>query len=97
MRNQKVGSVMTTEVIRAEYGTPFKAVAGLLSEHRVSGLPVVDDDQHVIGVVSETDLMLHQAATPLAYELPPAVPPRAADTPRPPGRRPRPGRARPAA
>ncbi|MFC9000334.1 CBS domain-containing protein [Streptomyces rochei] len=71
MRNQKVGSVMTTEVVRAEYGTPFKAVAGLLSEHRVSGLPVVDDDQHVIGVVSETDLMLHQAATPLAYEPPP--------------------------
>lgn len=62
---------MTTEVVRAEYGTPFKAVARLLAEHRVSGLPVVDDDQHVIGVVSETDLMLHQAATPLAYEPPP--------------------------
>jgi CBS domain-containing protein len=71
MRNQKVGSVMTTEVVRAEYGTPFKAVARLLAEHRVSGLPVVDDDEHVIGVVSETDLMLHQAATPLAYEPPP--------------------------
>ncbi|MEU4659673.1 CBS domain-containing protein [Streptomyces sp. NPDC023723] len=71
MRHQDVGSVMTTEVVRAEYGTPFKAVAGLLSEHRVSGLPVVDDDGHVIGVVSETDLMLHQAATPLAYEPPP--------------------------
>ncbi|MFF5041266.1 CBS domain-containing protein [Streptomyces nigra] len=71
MRNQKVGSVMTTEVVRAEFGTPFKAVAGLLSEHRVSGLPVVDDDQHVIGVVSETDLMLHQAATPLVYDPPP--------------------------
>ncbi|CAL9654092.1 CBS domain-containing protein [Streptomyces sp. enrichment culture] len=71
MRNLKVGCVMTTEVVRAEYGTPFKAVARLLAEHRVSGLPVVDDDQHVIGVVSETDLMLHQAATPLAYEPPP--------------------------
>ncbi|MEU3085777.1 CBS domain-containing protein [Streptomyces massasporeus] len=68
MNNQKVGSVMTTEVIRAEYGTPFKAVARLLAEHRVSGMPVVDDDEHVIGVVSETDLMAHQAATPLAHE-----------------------------
>ncbi|MEV5431713.1 CBS domain-containing protein [Streptomyces sp. NPDC052701] len=68
MRNQKVGSVMTTEVVRAEYGTPFKTVARLLAEHRVSGLPVVDEGEHVIGVVSETDLMLHQAATPLAYE-----------------------------
>ncbi|QNE74295.1 CBS domain-containing protein [Streptomyces finlayi] len=71
MRDQKIGAVMTTEVVRAECGTPFKTVARLLSEHRVSGLPVVDDEEHVIGVVSETDLMFHQAATPLAYELPP--------------------------
>ncbi|KOT42683.1 CBS domain protein [Streptomyces caelestis] len=73
MRNQKVGSVMTTDVVRAEYGTPFKAVARLLAEHRVGGLPVVDDDEHVIGVVSETDLMLHQAAAPLAHEPSPRL------------------------
>ncbi|MFF7765057.1 CBS domain-containing protein [Streptomyces massasporeus] len=71
MRNRKVGSVMITEVVRADYGTPFKSVARMLAEHRVSGLPVVDDDERVIGVVSETDLMLHQAAKPLAYEPPP--------------------------
>ncbi|MGW2780157.1 CBS domain-containing protein [Streptomyces populi] len=68
MRHDKIGSVMTTDVVRAEYGTPFKEVARLLAAHRISGLPVVDEDDKVIGVVSETDLMLHRAATPDPYE-----------------------------
>ncbi|WP_329241476.1 CBS domain-containing protein [Streptomyces sp. NBC_01478] len=68
MKHNKVGSVMTTEVVRATYGTPFKEVARLLGEHRISGLPVVDEDEKVVGVVSETDLMAHQAETPDPYE-----------------------------
>ncbi|MFE5191358.1 CBS domain-containing protein [Streptomyces sp. NPDC056628] len=64
MKHDKVGSVMTTDVVRAEYGTPFKEVARLLGGHRISGLPVVDDDEMVLGVLSETDLMARQAATP---------------------------------
>jgi CBS domain-containing protein len=68
MKHNKVGSVMTMEVVRAEYGTPFKKVARLLGEHRISGLPVVDEDDKVIGVISETDLLLRQAQTPDPYE-----------------------------
>lgn len=68
MKHDKVGSVMTTEVVRATYGTPFKEVARLLGAHRVSGLPVVDEDEKVLGVVSETDLMIRQAETPDPYE-----------------------------
>ncbi|WP_128375676.1 CBS domain-containing protein [Streptomyces cavernae] len=68
MKHNKVGSVMTTDVVRAEYATPFKEVAGLLGEHRISGLPVVDDDEKVIGVISETDLLLRQAETPDPYQ-----------------------------
>ncbi|MFF4541864.1 CBS domain-containing protein [Streptomyces aureus] len=64
MRHDKIGSMMTTDVVRADYGTPFKEVARLLAEHRISGLPVVDQDDKVIGVLSETDLMMHQATTP---------------------------------
>ncbi|MFE2092349.1 CBS domain-containing protein [Streptomyces sp. NPDC059460] len=63
MKHNKVGSVMTTDVVRAAYGTPFKEVARLLAAHRISGLPVVDEDDKVIGVISETDLMARQAAT----------------------------------
>ncbi|MGW7386305.1 CBS domain-containing protein [Streptomyces sp. NPDC054794] len=68
MKHNKVGSVMTTDVIRASYGTPFKEVARLLAHHRISGLPVVDEDAKVIGVISETDLMARQAEMPDPYE-----------------------------
>ena len=68
MKHNKVSSVMTEEVVRVGYGTPFKEVARLLAEHRISGLPVVEEDEKVIGVISETDLMVRQAETPDPYE-----------------------------
>jgi CBS domain-containing protein len=70
MKHNKVGSVMTGDVVRAEYGTPFKEVARLLADHHISGLPVVDEDGEVIGVISETDLMVRQAATPDPFDPP---------------------------
>ncbi|MCX4904033.1 CBS domain-containing protein [Streptomyces sp. NBC_00878] len=61
MKHRKVGTVMTSDVVRVSATPPFKEIAALLAEHRISGLPVVDDDEKVIGVISETDLMLRQA------------------------------------
>jgi len=55
MRQNKVGSVMTTDVVRAEYGTPFKEVARLIAAQQYSGLPVVDEDGRCIGVISNKD------------------------------------------
>lgn len=60
MKHDKVGSVMTSDVVHAACDTPFKEVARLLADHRISGLPVVDGDDKVLGVVSETDLMARQ-------------------------------------
>ncbi|MCX5205619.1 CBS domain-containing protein [Streptomyces sp. NBC_00237] len=70
MKHSKIGSVMTTEVVTAQRGTPFKEVARLLSAHRISGLPVVDADEHVVGVISETDLLMREAAAPDPYRPP---------------------------
>src|SRR3954447_13330652 len=61
MKHRKVGDVMTSDVVRVEEATSFKQVASLLAQHRISGLPVVDDDEKVVGVVSESDLMARQA------------------------------------
>ncbi|TJZ99569.1 CBS domain-containing protein [Actinacidiphila oryziradicis] len=61
MKHQMTGTVMTSDVIRTVADTPFKDVAALLAQHHISGLPVVDDDDKVIGVISETDLLLHHA------------------------------------
>ncbi|MDW4908639.1 CBS domain-containing protein [Streptomyces sp. ADMS] len=62
MKTSRVGEVMTSEVVGARRETPFKDVAQLLARHRISGVPVVDADDKVLGVVSETDLIRRQAA-----------------------------------
>jgi CBS domain-containing protein len=53
-----VRDVMTTPVFSVTTSTPLKDVARLLVEHRISGLPVVDDTGAVVGVVSETDFLI---------------------------------------
>ncbi|MCX3059882.1 CBS domain-containing protein [Streptomyces beihaiensis] len=67
MKHSKVGSVMAADVVSARYATPFKDVARLLHQHRISGLPVVDDEEKVIGVISETDLLARQATADDPY------------------------------
>ncbi|WP_059006464.1 CBS domain-containing protein [Streptomyces specialis] len=61
MKQRMVGTVMTGDVVSVTPEVPFKRVAELLAEHRVSGMPVVDDDEKVLGIVSEQDLMARQA------------------------------------
>ncbi|MFF4059782.1 CBS domain-containing protein [Streptomyces sp. NPDC001668] len=62
--SRTVGEVMTSEVVEARRETSFKDVARLLDGHGISGLPVVDHDDKVVGVISETDLIRRQAAGP---------------------------------
>lgn len=57
----KIKDVMTTEVLTVREDTPFKDVVELLLEHRVSGVPVVDADGHLAGLVTEADLMSKEA------------------------------------
>ncbi|MEU1273776.1 CBS domain-containing protein [Streptomyces sp. NPDC005799] len=57
MGPRTIGEVMTSEVVHARRATPFKELIRLLDRHRISGLPVVDHDDKVIGVVSGTDLV----------------------------------------
>lgn len=49
--------VMTTDVLTAAPDTPLKEVARVLTARGISGLPVVDDDGRVLGVVSEADIL----------------------------------------
>ncbi|WP_460072847.1 CBS domain-containing protein [Streptomyces sp. YKOK-I1] len=55
---------MVGDVVTARCDTPFKEVVRLLEEHRISGLPVIDEDRKVVGVISGTDLVLRQAHEP---------------------------------
>ena len=49
------GDIMTRAVIWVEKDTPLEDVADKLSLHLISGVPVVDSDKKVVGVISEKD------------------------------------------
>ncbi len=53
----RVGDIMTRNVITARAETSVTDVVQLLERHRITGLPVVDDNDHLIGVVSESDII----------------------------------------
>ena len=58
----KVADAMTSEVEVVGPEASLKEVASILAEHRISGLPVVDDGGDVLGVISEGDILLKETA-----------------------------------
>jgi CBS-domain-containing membrane protein len=53
----RVHDVMSTDVVTVARTTSYKQVARLMTEHKVNALPVVDKNDHVIGMVSEADVL----------------------------------------
>ncbi len=56
----KVREVMTRTVVSVRPETPLKDVAALMVEHGISGVPVVDEQGVVLGVVSEADFIVKE-------------------------------------
>ena len=52
-----VSDVMSKDVITVKKNDDFHEAARLLSEHNISGMPVIDEEGVVIGVVSEADIL----------------------------------------
>jgi CBS domain-containing protein len=53
----QAADVMTSQVITVSLDTDVREIARLLLEHHISAVPVVDDAQKVLGIVSEGDLI----------------------------------------
>jgi len=53
----QAADIMTTNVISVQADTEVREIAGLLLQHRISAVPVVDDDMRIVGLVSEGDLI----------------------------------------
>ncbi len=49
--------VMTKDVITVKKDADIHEVSRLLSENRISGLPVVDNENRVIGIITEADVL----------------------------------------
>lgn len=55
-----IEDVMTRTVVVARDDDPYKELVRLMREYRVSALPVVDEERHLVGIVSESDLILKE-------------------------------------
>jgi CBS domain-containing protein len=51
--------VMTTGVISVTSTSSLKETAATMATHSISGLPVIDDQGRVVGVISEKDFLSH--------------------------------------
>jgi CBS domain-containing protein len=58
-----ISDVMTTDIITTTQDSPVEEVAHDLRHHGFGGLPVVDDDGILIGIVSEFDVISKSGRT----------------------------------
>ncbi len=49
--------IMTKDVITVKQTATVEDLARLLMEHKISGVPVVDDADKIVGIVTENDLI----------------------------------------
>jgi CBS domain-containing protein len=70
---RRVSDVMTTSVVTVDRLTSYQEIDRLLTEHRISGLPVLKMGRHVVGVVTEADLLAAQDETARKARLASAI------------------------
>ena len=57
MNEKRAKDIMTTDVIVANKNDSIANVAKMLIQEKIGGLPVVDEENRVVGIISETDIM----------------------------------------
>ena len=67
--SKTVAEVMIPEPITVQIQTPLQEAIQIMAEKKISGLPVVNDDRQLVGVISETDLMWKETGV----ETPPYI------------------------
>jgi len=50
-------TIMTTDIVAVKKQTPINRVIEILMEENITGLPVVDDDMTLVGIISEEDVL----------------------------------------
>ena len=66
-----INHIMTKDVITVHENDTIEKCANLLTTHNLSGLPVVDEEGHVKGIITEGDLIRRstKVQTPAYLEL----------------------------
>ena len=53
----KVEDIMTKEVVFVKQETPIYEAMELMRKNEITGMPVIDDDMTVVGVITEKDVL----------------------------------------
>ena len=53
----KVKDIMTKEVVSVKKDTPIYEAMGLLRKNDITGMPVIEDDMTLVGVITEKDVL----------------------------------------
>ena len=53
----KAKDIMEKDVITVKRDTPIQEAIKMLVDNRITGLPVVDDDMTLVGIISEKDVL----------------------------------------
>lgn len=61
----KVRDFMITKVFTVKPSTTVKELLNVLTVNRIGGVPVVDDKDHLVGIVSDGDVLRYLAPKPL--------------------------------
>lgn len=62
----KAKDIMIQDLIKIKANTLVEEIARLFKQHRVGCLPVVDEKDRVIGIVTESDLFLKEKGLPFS-------------------------------
>jgi CBS domain-containing protein len=55
--NKTVAEIMTPTPMTVKPETPLKEAIAILAKNKISGLPVVNEEDKLVGIISENDLM----------------------------------------
>jgi CBS domain-containing protein len=61
----RVKDIMTSDVISVSPETEIVSAARIMIEKRINGLPVVDDNGNVVGILCQSDLVAQQKCVPI--------------------------------
>ncbi|MCB1189347.1 MAG: CBS domain-containing protein [Leptospiraceae bacterium] len=55
--HKKIRDIMATDVITANPMTDIRKIAQMLFEHRISAMPIVDEKDNLVGIITRSDIL----------------------------------------
>lgn len=62
----KVNEIMTQPVITIGEDAPLQEAANIMLQHRIGGIPVVDGNGNLVGIITETDFCAKEKCVPFS-------------------------------